>query len=97
MTASPREDPVLRTGFRLDQLASAFDRVMNPRDWKAPIRSVIPAEERQVVEKAVLWFTRARPDFIELPGKPARLVVTAPGYRVATTDQEFTEHSSGGD
>lgn len=66
--------------YRLDQLASAFDRVRDPRDWQAPIRSVIPAEERHVVEQAVLLFTGVPPVFEPAP-VPGQLVVTAPGYR----------------
>jgi hypothetical protein len=81
MTASVAYDPVHSTGYRLEQLAAAFDRVRNPRDWKAPIRSVIPAEERHVVEKAVLWFTETVPAFEPAPGETGLLVVMAPGYR----------------
>ena len=75
-------DPRRLTGFRLDQLAAAFDRVRNPRDWKAPIRAVIAAGERPVVEQAVLWFTETVPVFEPAPGEAERLMVTAPGYRL---------------
>jgi hypothetical protein len=69
------------TGYRMEQLAAAFDRVRNPRDWKAPIRAVIPVTQRPVVEKAVLWFTDTVPEFVAAPGETDRLVVSAPGYR----------------
>ncbi len=82
MTVSVAYNPEDATGYRLDQLAAAFDRVMNPRDWQAPIRSVIPAAERQVVERAVLWFTDSVPAFEAAPGETDRLVITAPGYRI---------------
>ena len=81
MTASLAYDAKRSTGYRFEQLAAAFDRVRNPRDWKAPIRSVIPAGDRDVVEKAVLWFTAAAPAFHAAPGETDRLVITAPGYR----------------
>jgi hypothetical protein len=81
MTASMAYNPQRSTGYRLDQLASAFDRVRDPRDWKAPIQSVIPAAERHVVEKAVLWFTDTVPAFEPAPGEADRLVVMAQGYR----------------
>ena len=74
-------DPEGETGYRLDQLASAFDRVRDHRDWKAPIRAVIPTEQRPVVEKAVLWFTGTAPEFEPAPGHADRLVVVAPGSR----------------
>jgi len=82
MTASVADNPEGATGYRLDQLAAAFDRVMNPRDWQAPIRSVIPATERHVVERAVLWFTDTVPAFEAAPGAADQLVITAPGYRL---------------
>ena len=82
MTVSVAYDPEGLTGYRLEQLAAAFDRVRNPRDWKAPIRAVIPVAERPVVEKAVLWFTDTVPVFVAAPGETDRLVVMAPGYRL---------------
>ena len=66
----------------MEQLASAFDRIRDPRDWQAPIRAVIPVEERPVVEKAVLWFTNTVPAFEPAPGAGDRLVVVAEGYRL---------------
>ena len=81
MTRSVAYNPERLTGYRLEQLAAAFDRVRHPRDWKAPIQAVIPATERPVVEKAVLWFTDTVPEFVAAPGDPDRLMVRAPGYR----------------
>jgi hypothetical protein len=82
MTASNAYDPKRATGYRFEQLASAFDRVRDPRDWKAPIRAVIPVVERPVVEKAVLWFTETEPRFEAIPGETDRLIVVAAGYRL---------------
>lgn len=84
MTPPARYNPKHVTGFRLEQLASAFDRVRHPRDWKAPIRAVIPAADRPVVEKAVLWFTNTIPMFEEAPGTIDHVVVTSVGYRLGT-------------
>lgn len=86
MTAFAAHRPERATGYRLDQLATAFDRVMNPRDWQAPIRSVIPAAERHVVETAVRWFTATVPSFEPAPGEVDRLVITAPGYRLGKSE-----------
>jgi hypothetical protein len=82
MTASLACDPQRETGYRHEELAAAFERVRNPRDWKAPIRAIIPAAERPVVEKAVLWFTATVPEFVPATGATGRLVVNAPGYRL---------------
>jgi hypothetical protein len=69
-----------RGGFRLDQLAKAFDRVRNERDWKAPIQAEIAAADRLVVEQAIIWFTRTVPLITPVPERPDRLMVTAAGY-----------------
>ncbi len=82
MTVSDSFSPLRDTGYRLDQLAAAFDRVRDPRDWKAPILAVIPVEERPLVEKAVRWFTETTPEFDPAPGATDRLVVRAAGYRL---------------
>jgi hypothetical protein len=82
MSLSADGDPRRATGYPLKQLASAFDRVMDPRDWQAPIRSVIPEADRDVVEKAVRWFTETVPVFEPAGAAADRLLVMAPGYRL---------------
>jgi hypothetical protein len=84
MTGSMAFSPEKLTGYRLEQLAAAFDRVRNMRDWEAPILAVIPSRERPVVEKAVLWFTNTAPVFVPVDGAPDELVVRAPGYRLGS-------------
>ena len=86
MTASAVYDPQALTGYRLDQLASAFDRVRDNRDWKAPIRAIISADDRTLVEKAVLWFTETAPVFAPAPGEFDHLLVVADGYRIGTAE-----------
>ena len=82
MTASVACIPEQRTGFTQERLARAFDRVRNPRDWKGPIRAIIPADDRRAVQEAVMWFTGTLPVFRRVPGETAWLAVTAPGYRL---------------
>jgi hypothetical protein len=86
MTASIAYDPRRLTGYELDELAGAFDRVRSPRDWKAPIDAMITVAERSVVEKAVLWFTDTVPVFSAIAGSPDRLAVRALGYRLGETE-----------
>lgn len=81
MTRSLACNPERMTGYLHEQLVAAFERVRNPRDWKAPIRAVIPAAERRLVDQAVRWFTDTAPAFTLAPGVKHRLVVRAPGYR----------------
>lgn len=81
MTGSMACTPERETGFRLDQLAAAFDRVRNLRDWKAPIEAVIPVDDRRVVEQAIRWFTATEADFQPIGAAGDRLLVQAPGYR----------------
>lgn len=92
---SLRCDPQLQTGYRQEQLAAAFDRVRNPRDWQAPIRALIPVEEQPVVEQAVQWFTNTVPVFVPAPGREGRLLVQAPGYRLGPVDDWSGPVSSG--
>ena len=86
MTTSVASHPDRLTGFRMEQLAAAFDRVRHPRDWKAPIHAVIPAAERPVVETAVILFTETVPVFVTAPGNPDVLLVRAPGYRLGPAE-----------
>jgi hypothetical protein len=65
----------------MERLAGAFDRVRSIRDWQAPICAEIAAEDRAVVEQAVIWFTATVPTFDPVPGAVGRLSVTAAGYR----------------
>jgi len=81
MTAIGTYDPRGATGYHLDQLASAFDRVRDPHDWQGPVQAVIPASQRPLVEKAVLWFTLTPPAFEPVDGTADRLRVTAAGFR----------------
>lgn len=69
-------------GFRPDQVAAAFDRVRDHRDWKAPIRSTIHGSERELVAVAVLWFTGTTAEFSALPDAPDTWIVEAPGQRL---------------
>ena len=82
MTEADPDYPNGVTGIRLDQLKAAFERVCDPRNWKGPIRAVIPAVDRLLVEKAVRWYAETEPRFEEVPGDAALLTVLAPGYRV---------------
>jgi hypothetical protein len=86
MTQSLAFDPERLTGYRQEQLAAAFDRVRDPRDWKAPIEAVIPEGDRVLVEHAVHWFTDTIPMFTALPGASGRLEVRARGYRLGSTN-----------
>jgi hypothetical protein len=85
MSQSLAFDPERLTGDRQEQLAAAFDRVCDPRDWKAEVRAEIPEEDRLVVEQAIHWFTDTVPMFVALPGASGRLEVRARGYRLGST------------
>jgi len=78
--SEPTYDPREVTGFTHQQLAQAFDRVRDPRDWRGPIRAEIPAEMRALVARAVVWFTATAPAF-EPTGSADLLLATAPGYQ----------------
>lgn len=88
MTVSAGYDPLRSTGYRIEQLAGAFDRIRDPADWQAPVWAVIVADERSLVEKAVLWFTESEPVFERVPGSEELLVVKAPGYRQGASERK---------
>jgi len=67
------------SGYSQNELVKAFGRVRVSRDWKGPIRAEILAAEEQVVRAALLWFGSIVATFTAVPGRPDRLVVTAPG------------------
>jgi hypothetical protein len=85
MTQSLAYDPERLTGYRQEELAAAFDRVCDPRDWQAQVHAEIPAEDRRLVERAIHWFTDTVPMFTALPGASGRLEVRARGYRLGST------------
>jgi hypothetical protein len=87
MTESLKADPERITGFRREELAAAFHRVRDAHDWKAPIAAEIPEAERQVVKKAVEWFTDTSPIFQALPSASGRLMVRARGYRLGPSSR----------
>ena len=74
-------------GFRLDQVAQAFERVRDHRDWKAPIRATIRATDQMLVEVAIQWFTGTAAEFAPVTGAAELLLVTAPGQRLGPAGQ----------
>lgn len=86
MSTNHTYDARRATGYHFDQLASAFDRVRDDQDWQAPILAVIPASQRPLVERAVLWFTHTPPSFEAVDGSADRLVVRAAGFRHGTAE-----------
>ncbi|MEP6571202.1 MAG: hypothetical protein ABJD11_00850 [Gemmatimonadota bacterium] len=67
MTALRTGDSRNMTGYRQAHLASAFDRICDGRDWKAPTHTLIPTPECLVVEQAPVWSVD-------------QLIVSADGY-----------------
>lgn len=84
-------DSVTATGFRLDELASAFDRVRDGQDWQGPVHGEIEGSQRDVTQQAVIWFTQTVPYFHPSPANHGRLIVTAPGHR----EWEWSERAGG--
>ena len=65
--------------FRSQELAQAFDRVRDARDWRGPVRAEIPAEMEALVAEAIIQFTATAPVFLPT-GQSTLLLATAPGY-----------------
>ena len=87
MKESPTFEHPSLYGYRLDQVAHAFDRVRNHHDWKAPIHTTINVADQMVVEIAIHWFTGTTAEFTPVPGSPGLLLVTAPGQRLGPAGQ----------
>ena len=65
-------------GYTQQELDAGFELVRPEDHWKAPIDAVIPAEARDLVERAVPWYSGGHATFRAMPD--GRLRVTAPGY-----------------
>ncbi|MFN0181639.1 MAG: hypothetical protein ACKVZ0_22755 [Gemmatimonadales bacterium] len=78
MSESMKGDLGGGTGYTYQQLARAFDRVRDPRDWRRPVRAEIPVEMEELVARAVVWFTATTPAFAAT--ERGQLLATAPGY-----------------
>lgn len=79
MIEPTRSDPARPSAYTHEQLAQAFDRVRDPRDWRGPVRAEIPIEMQALVAEAVIRFTATDPVF-EPAARPELLLATAPGY-----------------
>lgn len=66
-------------GYSLEQLTEAFDKVKDENHWKNPIDAIVPSDQKDILEKAIPWFTGTEAVF-EKCKKDGHLRVTAPGY-----------------
>lgn len=92
MTASAEVAPGRPARYRQEVLAAAFDRVRHPRDWRGPVRGVIPCADRELTHEAVVWFTGIPPVFTPLAGEPDRLVVTAESEGLGRVEPQGSGH-----
>lgn len=61
-----------------EDLGAAFDSVKNSKNWKNPINRLISNDaDRELIARAIIYFTGSRPEFIEQNGKTR---VIASGY-----------------
>ena len=67
-------------GFTIEQLEQAFDSVKDKEHWKNPIDAVVEADQRDVLSRAIPWYTGTEAEFHEINGDGSKLRVTAPGY-----------------
>ena len=71
---------IAHKGYTRKVLSDAFDRVAVPGDWKAPINAIIPAEDQDVVQAAIEFFTATSARFVQLSGTTVQVIAT--GYRM---------------
>jgi hypothetical protein len=69
-------------GFNHEELKKAFEKAINPEDWRAPIHKIIRREDLEVTIAAIEYYTGCEVRVWEPPidGSPT-VKVTADGYR----------------
>ena len=67
-------------GYSRQELGELFDFVCDPKDWRAPIDTVINSAAVQDVEVAVMFFT-GTPVSVTPDSSPGMVRVRADGYR----------------
>jgi hypothetical protein len=67
--------------YTRDQLDKAFKEVANKENWKYPVDAEISEQDRDITERAIIYFTGSVPLFTKK--KNGRLRVRAVGYYVA--------------
>jgi hypothetical protein len=75
-----RINPETGTRYSRAELTAAFNRVANLRNWKMPIDTIIPGDDADVVEQAIIFFTGSVPQFRPHPDNSLYLIVKADGY-----------------
>jgi hypothetical protein len=65
--------------FSREELSAAFSKVQNPNHWKDSIYSIIDAKDKEVVARAIPYFTATEPTFTDIGN--GQLLVRADGYR----------------
>jgi hypothetical protein len=77
----PEEQRFSMGKFSEDELRQAFTLIENPKDWKGPIATFIPIEQREIITYAIPFVTATNAIFQEISNDPTKLYVTAKGYR----------------
>ena len=49
-------------GFTEPELKEAFDKVIDPDDWRGPIHTVVHNDDLDVTEAAILFYTATEPE-----------------------------------
>lgn len=67
-------------GYTQEQLQVAFNQVVNPDDWRAPICARVPLDKFNgpLIKFAIEFYTATMPTFVACGDK---ILVTADGYR----------------
>ena len=66
--------------YDVSDLRKAFDKVCDPKDWKAPIAATCRGEHLLLIREAIRFMTATEPK-VELDTRNMRYLVTSKGYR----------------
>ena len=69
---------------KIEQYRKAFEKVQNPRDWKAPIDAVVPLTEADTTIEAIEFYTATKARILRwqfMEDGRAGVHIQADGYR----------------
>lgn len=68
-----------RGPFTADELADGFDTVKNAEHWKGAIDAIIDEDQKDLIGRAIPWFTGTPAEFFQTD-QAGKLRVVAAGY-----------------
>ncbi|MBS7671297.1 hypothetical protein [Croceicoccus gelatinilyticus] len=68
-----------RGPFTIEEIEAGFDAVKNAEHWKGPIDAIIDEDQKDLIGRAIPWFTGTPAEFFQTD-QAGKLRVVAAGY-----------------